>query len=785
MISPDHQLDIFTAPQRDSRHWKPGTITWAELLQWMEHPATTKACGNYVLGTFVKSTVQHPTPKDAGPCTNYHRTKTAVRTRCALTLDVDHPDDGFEAELELLLPYAALVHTTHSSTKRAPRYRVIIPLDRPVAPDEYHAAATVVMQLLGEHQFDPGSVQPERYMFKPAEGAPGSWSWFQVPGDFARADSLLGDFTHDLSTMPAPKPHRNKRDPFAIEGTVGAFNRAYDDFALLIQQYDLPYQESGTDRWQLVGASAAAGMGLVAPGLVFSHHANDPAYGQTCTAFDLVRLHLYADLDADVAKGTPVNRLPSYKAMLETATLDTQVVRELVGADFADELSATADAIAGSTTESNDWRVNFRLDPRTGQPKDDILNWDLIADHDPAFQALYYNELSMAIEVDKDLPWRQLRPGQETFNAGDRSALALYIERTYHIRPARSYLDDLVSDKALPRRVNPVANYLRALVWDGTPRVEECLPGVTPTPYTRMVARKSMVAAVARMLDPGCKWDHMLVLYGTEGLRKSYWVDRMAKGYSAELGPLNNKDTLITLQRSWIMTSDEGHSLRKSDFDAQKAFITRTADVFRMPYDREAGVHRRHCVIWGTTNDEVFLRRQEGNRRFLIVHCEREADPDKLGDDYVDQVWAEAVHLYQQGEPLYLDSAEDVLAKAAREQFTEEDALAGVVASYLDTLVPSEWDTMAPETRQLWLLNQADGFSPVGTQRIDRVCSLQVFMEALGRRRGDHRRTDLLEITDVLKQMPGWRQLPGTHRLPGYGPQKVFERIPEQELDLI
>lgn len=776
MISNDHTFDALTAPQRNSRHWKQERITWGDLLGWMAAPATTKACGNYVLGTFARSTVVHTGAtkgETTAPCTNMHRTKVAVRTRCALTLDIDYPDEGLEARLQAL-PYAAAVHSTYTSTKRAPRYRLIIPLDRAVAPDEYHAAATVVMQQLGEHQFDAGSVQPERYMFKPAAGDMDAYQQFVVPGPLAKADTLLADFTMDLSTLPAPRAHKNKRDPFAIEGTVGAFNRAYEDFAKLIDAYQLPYEESGADRWKLVGASAAAGMGVVSPGLVYSHHANDPAYGQTCTAFDLARLHLYGELDEDAAVGTPVNRMPSSKAMLEQATQDTNVVRELVGADFEAEMGATADAIA-----QDNWRLGFKLDPRTGQPQDHIVNWDLIASNDAAFTVLQYNELSMSIEINGDLPWRKLAPGQEVFGAGDRSALALYIERTYHIRPARNYLDDLVSDKALPRRVNPVRDYLQALQWDGKPRVETCLPGVTPTPYTRVVARKVMVAAVARMMDPGVKWDHMLVLYGKEGLRKSYWVDRMAKGYSAELGRLSDKDTLLAMQRSWIMTADENTGMKKADWDQQKAFITRTADVFRMPYDREALLHRRHSVIWGTTNDEVFLRRQEGNRRFLIVHCERPADEAKLTDAYIDQVWAEAMHLYRAGEQLWLTTDEEAMASGEREHFTEEDALAGVVASYLDTLVPADWDQRSPEARQLWLLNQADGFE-VGTEPINQVCSLQVWMEALGRRRGDHRRMDLLDITNVLKTMPGWRATPGSRRLPGYGPQKVFERIPPE-----
>ena len=773
-ISPDYEFDIFQAPQRDSRHWRPGKVTWGELQDWMANPAPNKACGNYVLGTFVKSTVTHP--KADNTCTNYHRTKMSVRTRGALTLDVDHPEEGFESLVELSLPYAAAMHSTHSSTKRAPRYRLIVPLSRPVAPDEYYVAAGAVMQALGEGNFDPGSNQPERYMFKPGTSEPTSYYHHVFDGPIADVDQLLADFDPDLSKLPAPKVHKNKRDPFAIEGTMGAFNRAYEDFAALIEAYDLPYEESGTDRWKLVGASAAAGMGVVQPGLVFSHHANDPAYGQTCSAFDLARLHLFGDLDADAASGTPVNRLPSHKAMLEAATQDVRVVQELVGKDFAAEMEATAEAI-----ETDNWQLRFKLDASSGKPKDDIHNWDLITNNDPAFKVLQFNEMSMSMEISGDLPWRKLVKGREVFESGDRSALALYIERRYGIRVGRGYLDDLIADKALPRRVNPVRDYLDGLKWDGKPRLETCLPGVEVTKFTRIAARKSMVAAVARMLDPGCKWDHMLVLFGAEGKGKSEWIERMSKGFSANLGKISDKDTLIIMQRSWIITADEGHSLRKADFDAQKEFLTRRADIFRMPYDREAGVHPRHCVIWGTTNDQVFLRKQEGNRRFLIVHCEDRMDFDLYTPEYVDQIWAEALTLYRAGERLYLTDEESALAKDAREDFTEEDALAGVIENYLDTLVPDDWDQQSPESRQLWLLNRADGFQTPGTQQINRVCSLQVYIEALQRPVGSQKRMELIEITNVLKALPGWRALPGNHRLPGYGPQKVYERIPEAD----
>lgn len=763
--------DMFTAPKRDSFHWTPGNVTWSEIKSWMDTPALKKACGNYVLGTMVETTDVHK--PSTVECTAFHRTKTSMRTRGVVTLDVDHPESTFLIDA-LLLPYRALIHTTYSSTPKEPRYRLLVPLDRSVAPDEYHVIASAIMQTLGEDQFDPGSVQAERYMFKPSESKRGYFHWEEITGDPASADELLSEFDPDLSKLPLPKPHKNKRDPFGLVGTIGAFNRAYEDFGTLISEYSLPYEEAGAERWHLAGAAAAAGMGVVAPGLVYSHHANDPAYGQTCSAFDLVRLHLYGALDENCSDTTPVNRLPSTKAMLEHATMDMRVVTELLGDDFVTEMETTADEVDHDPTVN--WRMQFKLDPKQGTPLDDIDNWDLIVRHDPAFKVLEFNELSLALEITADLPWRKLEKNRAAFDTRDRSALALHIERQYHLRPGRGYLDNLLDSLAIKRQFNPVVDYLESLEWDGTKRVEFCLPGVKDSAFVRLAARKAMVAAVARMLDPGCKWDHMLVIYGPEGKGKSRWIDLMSRGYSVALGRLTDKDTLITMQRAWIMTSDEGYSMKKADFDAQKEFITRTHDIFRMPYDREAQVHPRHCVIWGTTNDETFLRNQEGNRRFHIVRSDQPTDFDMLTPEYVDQVWAEAVTLYRAGELMYLTPDEDELASRERVRYTEENALAGLIQEYLDTPVPVGYWDMSPDERQLWQMNSGDGFVTKGTEQLNRVCSIQVWVEALNRRRGEARRIDLIEIIDVMRDLPGWERRERKQTVPGYGPQNVFVR---------
>lgn len=336
----DTPFAIATAPKRNSRHWKLGTVTWGELCDWLEEPADHKEAGNYLLGTLDISTVVHDPKHPDKRCTEVHRRKTAVLSRSALTLDIDSPHDSFLEAVDLVFPFAALIHTTFSSAPDAPRYRMIIPTDREMAADEYVYAARAIMNMLGVENFDKGSDEPERYMFRPATQQRDWYHHDVLQGPVAPVESLLTDWQQDLATVPLPVPNRTKRDPFELGGVVGAFNRAYEDLDLLISSYELPYTKVDEERYQLVGSAAEAGFGPIAeaPGLFYSHHANDPAFGQTCSAFDLVRLHRFGELDESKPKQTPINRLPSYDAMSELAAGDARVTVALVGLDFSEEL---------------------------------------------------------------------------------------------------------------------------------------------------------------------------------------------------------------------------------------------------------------------------------------------------------------------------------------------------------------------------------------------------------------------------------------------------------------
>lgn len=774
-------LAIATAPKRDSKTWKNEVVTWEDFKGWCSNPGNKKESGNYVFGRL----------------NGTRRSKRTIEARSALTLDVDFPQAGFLTDV-MMSPFNLVWHTTYSSTPDSPRYRIIVPLDREVNPSEYVACTIAVMDVLGTEQFDPGSTQPERYMFLPAAQRADFYSWGEVEGSIATADDLIMAADSVVTDWTPPQPSRRKRDPFTIEGVVGAFNRVYADLDDLIADFDLPYDKVG-EKWTLRGSLGAPGMGEVPEreGLWYSFHANDPAFMQTCSAFDLVRAHMFSDLDEDAKPGTPVNKLPSHAKMLEEVLNGDPVVSDKVmaetwqsdfgGADAGPAPAtpapaSTAPSAAPTAPSAGDWRTGLALN-QAGSVRDTLDNWDLILKNDPVFTSLALNEVTWATEPQGDLPWRKVTRSNNAWVKDDIGQLALHLERTVRLKVPRERLEAMVHRAALNRIVSPVRDYLESLTWDGQPRLETCLPGVRITDFSRMVARKSLVAAVARAFVPGIKWDQSLILYGDEGLGKSLWIERMSKGWTAELGDLKSKDTLQIVARTWIAVADEGHSLKKADSGTMKAFMTRQTDVYRTPYETVPTEHPRRCVVWGSTNEETFLRREAGNRRFLIVKC-GPYDIDALTEEYVDQVWAEAVHYYRAGERLWLDTEEAAQAIEEREVFTEENPLAGLIGAYLDMPVPENWYQMSSTARFTYRQNYLELGLDEGAEMIlqDRVCALQIWYEVLNGNRKPQQ-VEVREINEAIRLLTDWYSVPKARRFDSnYGVQKGFNRFQDEEL---
>jgi predicted P-loop ATPase len=176
-----------------------------------------------------------------------------------------------------------------------------------------------------------------------------------------------------------------------------------------------------------------------------------------------------------------------------------------------------------------------------------------------------------------------------------------------------------------------------------------------PTLYDHMI-KKTLIGAVRRIFEPGCKHDYACVLMGDQGARKSsFWSALGGPFFSDALRDISSKDDLMVLHRSWIMEWAElDHITNKKHAGQVKAFLSQCTDMFRVPYGKATEAFPRRCIIVGSTNrDSGFLVDDTGNRRFWVipVTCTL-AKPIDVPNLLLerDSIWSAAVAAYKAGE---------------------------------------------------------------------------------------------------------------------------------------
>lgn len=787
-VQNDKALDIALGNNRKTKKWKNRTMLWSELLDRLERVTRTPET---VAEYRAMSRNQQAEIKDVGGFVGgyvNHGNRSDIRHRSVLCLDADFADAELWTDWEILYGRAAAIYSTHKHTPEKPRLRLVVPLARDVSPDEYQAIGRRVAFMLGIDKFDDTTYQPQRMMYWPSCSQDGEYIFRHLDGMFLDPDEVLASYHDwsDVSSWPmssrqasiVKKSGAKQGDPLEKGGVVGAFCRAYYPIQEAIAKFVPTYQPcDDPGRYTYTEGSTAAGVVLYDDKFTYSHHGTDPASGQTLNAWDLVRVHKFHELDDNCEPDQPTSSRPSYKAMVQLAKSDPRVRAQLVNDRIA-EAEADFEVLPDETKqEPDEWKQKLKITEKGGIAQT-IENVVTILRHDPAIAgALALNEMDHNIVARKSLPWRKVTESSQWVDADD-AALRYYLERTYGIS-TKDKIFDAVNVVACENKFHPVRDYLDGCKWDGVPRVETLLVdylGADDTPYTRAVTRKALVAAVARIYRPGCKFDYMLTIRGKQGLGKSALIAKLGgEWFSDTFSTLQGKEAYEQVLGVWIMEVGELAGMRKAEAETIKLYISKQVDRFRPAYGRRLQEFPRQCIFIGTTNEEQFLRDTTGNRRFWVVDTPNKPSRDmweELTPEAVRLIWGEAVELYHKGEELYLSQELEKVAREIQEAYEEENPKAGIVAEYLDRLLPEGWDGMDCYDRRQWLESDAEGVT-----RRTTVCTLEVWAEALGGNPEKLDRYASKEIRDILSTIPGWKHQGNKRITVGpYGRQRYYER---------
>jgi predicted P-loop ATPase len=799
MLINDRQITISAGSSRRSVSWQRQTLLLSELYERLKTPARgTETMAEYL----AMKKPQQDELKDvggyvAGALSGPRRKVGAVVGRDVLTLDLDNipagdTDDVLRRVDGLGCGYC--VYSTRKHSPGAPRLRILLPVDRTITADEYEPCTRRMAAYIGIELADPTTFEVHRLMYWPSCCADSQYVYTFADKPLLSADGLLATYAdwRDVTEWPqvpgtqqAPQRLAAKQgDPLTKPGVVGAFCRTYDIYRAMDDLLPGVYDpvDNMENRYTFTGGSTTGGAVVYDNGLfLYSHHATDPCSGKLVNAFDLVRLHKFADLDDDAKDGTPTNRMPSYEAMRALAVADPDVAA-LMSQERYDAAVQDFDGVTADNTDAPaNWMAKLKSNPQTGLPAKTMDNVWTILENDHLLKGKFaLNEFAGRGEVIGQLPWSK-HAERRYWEDNDNQGLYWYLEKAYQIT-GNAKIDGALSLHSSKHSFNEVKQYISGLQWDGVPRLDTLVIdylGAEDNIYTRAVTRKAFTAAVARAMTPGIKFDSMTILSGPQGIGKSTLLQKMSKGwFNDSIRTFEGKEASELLQGVWLVEVSELDAFRRTDVSRIKQFLSLRADRFRAAYGRHVKEMPRCCVFFGSTNNREYLQDKTGNRRFWPLDVGLQPvkkDVFNGLDSELDQLWAEAVIRWRLGEPLYLSGEVEAFAKAEQEEHRERSPHEGIILDFLEQRVPADWTRWDLPRRQAFWSGLASG--EVETVERDQVCALEVWCEALHQDQRFIKNTDAAEINAVIEAAHGWKRMNKTSRFGYCKVQRGFKKV--------
>lgn len=696
------------------------------------------------------------------------RTFKSLEAMSGLVLDLDKAPPDILYRLKKL-PFRVICHTTFKSKSGALRVRIIILFLRDVTPEEYVRLAHIIAKEIGEEYVDPSSYRPTQAMYFPVVPKDGEFWCKRTEGPLLNPDDYLGKAEVEDTSNPS-KPE-NGDDPGKKTGIIGAYNTVHPIKALLDNELSDIYEPTNDPmRYHYRGADSTAGVIVSSNGYIRSFHASDPAYGRRLCSFDLYRIHKFGHLDKGLPQGTPINELPSQKAMIAFAKKDPAVQKEY----------------QKRQQSQNTWKAKLKRD-KMGNISHTLENLQLILTCDPQLETIRYNLFSKQYEAGK-LPWKRQT---EQWNDKDWANLFCYLERNYDFYSGCK----IAFSASIPthRSYHPIRDFINEQAWDGKERLDTLLVdylGAEDSPYTRAVTRKSVVAMVARAFsDVPVKFDYMPIICGPQGIGKSTLLSKLAicpEWFTDSVSVADMRDVKKAgekIQNKLLVEISELQGMPTTELESIKAFLSSSRDTFRKAYATDAEDYPRQCIIWGTTNStNGYLRDTTGNRRFWPINVSGHGTKHAwdLDEATVGQILAEAKYRLDQGEELYLSGDLAKVAETMQRDAMEKDDREGLVMQYLNTPLPENWDEMSIAERQNYIANPIDGLvvrDRVSVIEISCECFCRDPKAKLSRKEGDAIRAIMQAHSDEWVLHTDRNGKPSAQMRKPYGKQRVYYRV--------
>ena len=309
------------------------------------------------------------------------------------------------------------------------------------------------------------------------------------------------------------------------------------------------------------------------------------------------------------------------------------------------------------------WRELLFDDPNHPLPCE--ANAIVILSHDPIGETLAFNTFE-----------QRLYYKGEAISDDAETGILSSLQKRFHAGFSLGCVRNAMLFVGMQRKFDSLLDHIEGLKWDGVSRIDDWLVKYLHAPdelWSRIVARKWLIQAVARAVDPGCQADATLTLTGEGGVGKSTMA-RILGGpfYTDEVADLGSKDAAMQLQGKWIFELAENDAADRANLQRLKAWLTRRVDRYRPTYGRNVVEAPRRCVFIATTNEDTFLRDETGNRRWWPVAVHGMVDTEGLRAAR-DQLLAEARALLKGGASYELTPEEKAIAREKQEERREID----------------------------------------------------------------------------------------------------------------